>query len=76
MIGESTTYNDGSEPCSDDNGEISKVLVGVHIGTAVAAGAVCFACFLRRRSKTKKSLETMESELNGFGASKTEMSIF
>lgn len=70
MIGESTTYYDGFEPCSDSDDGVSKVLVGVLIGAAVAAVAICLGCFLRRRSKNKKSLEAMESDLNGFGASK------
>lgn len=70
VIGDSTDYFDGFEPCSDSEGGVSKVLVGVLIGAAVAAVAVCLGCFLRRRSKNKKSIEAMEADLGGFGSSK------
>lgn len=70
MIGESTTYYDGFEPCSDSDDGASKVLIGVLVGAAVFIVAVCLGGFLRKRHKTKKSLAAMESDLSGFGASK------
>eukprot|EP00752_Nemacystus_decipiens_P007947 g7100.t1 len=74
VIGESTTYYDGFEPCTDSDDGVSMVVVGVVIGAAVLVVAVCLGCFLRRRSKNKKSLEAMEADLNGFGAGKTDAS--
>lgn len=71
MIGESTMYYDGFEPCSDSDSGASKVLVGVLIGAAVATVAICLGCFLRKRNKDKKSVEAMEADLNGFGANKS-----
>lgn len=74
MIGESTTYYDGFEPCSDSDGGVSNAVIGVVVAAAVAAVAICLGCFLRKRNNKKKSIEAMEADLNGFGASKTGVS--
>lgn len=72
MIPGQTTYFEGFEPCSDSSDDgVSETVVGVLIGVGVAAVAICLGCFLRRRQKNKKSMEAMESDLNGFGAGKT-----
>lgn len=70
MIGESTTYYDGFEPCSDSDGGINQILLGCIIAAGAVVLVVGLGCFYRSRKNKQKTKAAMESDLGGFGATK------
>ena len=72
LIGESTTYYEGFEPCSDSNdgNVVTEVIVGIVIAVvaAVVVGIVVCLCLRRRRRKRKAAAG---AEFGGFQGSST-----
>ncbi|CBN78873.1 probable high CO2 inducible periplasmic protein [Ectocarpus siliculosus] len=71
VIGESTTYYDGFEPCGDSDSGLSQIALGFIIAAGAVVLAVGLGCFYRSRKNKEKMKAAMESDLGGFGASKS-----